>query len=182
MTVVSQSAQTRSFQFDGLSRLTQEINPESGSVNYTYDAPGQEADPYTRVVARAKQRGSAKTTTTYAYDKMHRLIGASYYDGTPSGSYAYDVATEMGATLANPKGRMVYAASNNSAAAISYDAVGRTAVTWSCTSYNCGKSSYHLGLKYDYVGDLLTFTDSTSISNRAVPVKYTYSYDTDPHL
>ncbi len=182
LTSVSQSAQTRSFQFDGLSRLTQEINPESGSVNYTYDAPGQEADPYTRVVPRANQTGSATTTTTYAYDKMHRLIGASYDDGTPSASYAYDVATEMGATLANPKGRMVYAASNNSAAAISYDAVGRTADTWSCTPYNCGTSSYHLGLTYDYVGDLLTFTDSTTFSNRAVPVTYSYSYDSGPHL
>src|SRR5208283_4934841 len=66
LTSVSQSGQSRSFQFDGLSRLTQAINPESGTVNYTYDASGQQGDLYTRVAPQANQTGSATTTTTFS--------------------------------------------------------------------------------------------------------------------
>src|SRR5690606_2883796 len=35
---VSQGVQTRSFSYDALSRLTSATNPESGMIDYTYDA------------------------------------------------------------------------------------------------------------------------------------------------
>jgi uncharacterized protein RhaS with RHS repeats len=38
LTGVSQGSQTRSFSYDSLKRLKQAINPESGTMNYTYDA------------------------------------------------------------------------------------------------------------------------------------------------
>ena len=33
---VTQGSQTRSFSYDSFGRLTQAINPESGTINYTY--------------------------------------------------------------------------------------------------------------------------------------------------
>ncbi len=40
LTTVTQGSQTRSFTYDSLSRLRSAINPESGTVNYTYDDNG----------------------------------------------------------------------------------------------------------------------------------------------
>ena len=181
-TSVSQSGQGRTFTFDGLSRLMQATNPESGTVNYTYDTSGQQGDLYTRVAPQANQTGSATTTTTYSYDSMHRLLGKTYSDGTAPVSYAYDAATELGASLVNTKGRIVYGVSNNSASAFSYDTMGRTANIWSCTPYNCGTGTYEIGSTFDYVGDMLTFTDSNTFTNRSTPVTFTYSYDEDSRL
>ena len=40
LTRVTQGAQTRTFAYDSLSRLTSASNPESGTVAYTYDNNG----------------------------------------------------------------------------------------------------------------------------------------------
>src|SRR3989441_7326202 len=40
LTQVSQGAETRTFAYNSLSRLTSATNPESGSTSYTYDANG----------------------------------------------------------------------------------------------------------------------------------------------
>src|SRR5690606_35627002 len=35
---VNQGVQTRTFSYDSLSRLTQAVNPESSTINYSYDS------------------------------------------------------------------------------------------------------------------------------------------------
>ena len=40
LTRVTQGAQTRTFAYDSLSRLTSAANPESGAIAYTYDNNG----------------------------------------------------------------------------------------------------------------------------------------------
>src|SRR5262249_16284374 len=86
--------QTRSFVYDSLSRLKQATNPESGTINYSYDANGN-------LISRGDAR---PVTTTYAYDALNRVVSRSYNDGTtPAVSYTYD-------DKINAKGKMTQVA------------------------------------------------------------------------
>lgn len=174
------SSQTRSFNYDGLSRVTQEVTPEAGSITFTYDS-GTAGDLYQRVAPRANQSGSAQTTTTYAWDLMHRPTGASYTDGTPTATLSYDQSSALGQQLANYKGKMTYAATAGAAtanqSAFSYDAVGRGAYVWSCTPLTCGTSTQELGATYNYDDSAATFTDYNTLPNRASGVTFSYAYN-----
>jgi RHS repeat-associated protein len=79
---VSQGSQTRTFAYDSLKRLTSATNPESGTVNYTYDNNG---NLLTRIDARS-------ITTTIAYDVLNRPTSKSYNDNpqTPTVNFYYD--------------------------------------------------------------------------------------------
>ena len=59
---------TRSFQYDSLGRLTQAANPESGTINYSYDAA---SNLFQKAAPQANTPGT--TTTTYCYDADNRL-------------------------------------------------------------------------------------------------------------
>ena len=78
---VSQGSQTRSFDYDSLSRLIEATNPESGTVEYTYDDNGN-------LTERTDARG---VEATYSYDALNRLTERSYsYTGTDSGGEPRD--------------------------------------------------------------------------------------------
>jgi YD repeat-containing protein len=82
LTTVTQGSQTRTYIYDSVKRLTSATNPESGTVNYTYDNNG---NVLTRVDARS-------ITTTMAYDALNRPTSRSYNDSpqTPTVNYFYD--------------------------------------------------------------------------------------------
>jgi RHS repeat-associated protein len=102
---VTQSAQTRTFQYDGLSRLTQEINPESGETDYIYDHTGQQGDLYTRTTPMPNHTDSSRTTATYTHDALHRLTFISYNDAyTKPVALYWDVSTWL---TGQQKGRLV---------------------------------------------------------------------------
>jgi RHS repeat-associated protein len=153
----SANARTRSFGYDSLSRLTSASNPESGTIQYSYDV---NANLSTKTAPSPNQgsTGTATVTTTYTYDTLNRLTSKSYndtYNGnlTPGVTYAYDAANITSCTSpiayygtgpdgpANPIGRrtaMCYAAGNKS---WSYDPMGRVAVendrfTWLVPPYS----------------------------------------------
>ena len=68
MTKVNQGAESRSYQFDALSRLTQSTDPESGVTAYTY---GSDSNVATRIRPRANQTSAGvTTTTTYQWDEL----------------------------------------------------------------------------------------------------------------
>ena len=70
---VTQGSQTRTFAYDSLSRLASAANPESGTINYTYDKNGN-------LTQKTDARG---VQTTYAYDALDRLTRRSYsYTGS----------------------------------------------------------------------------------------------------
>jgi len=87
--VVQSGSHQRSFAYDSLSRLMIATNPESGTINYTYDADG---NVITKNAPAPNQPASTtNVTTTYTYDVLNRIRGKSFNDGsTPSVSYFYD--------------------------------------------------------------------------------------------
>jgi RHS repeat-associated protein len=95
VSVLQAQTQTRSFTYDGLSRLQLSTNPETGSkysagtttlsgiapVQYFYSSSGSACSPdSSSVCTKIDVRGF---TTNYQYDKMARLTGKSY--SPPSG-------------------------------------------------------------------------------------------------
>jgi len=91
---------TRTFTYDSLSRLTKAINPESGTITYSYDADGnllQKTSP------AHNQTGTATQTVSYCYDELHRVTSKDYSAHTytppacpisaPVVSYFYDSGT-----------------------------------------------------------------------------------------
>ena len=110
LTTVNQGAQTRTFDYDSLSRLKDASNPESGYIYYTYDDNGN-------LQTKHDARG---IKTIYDYDALNRVIKKCYRlapgetlgatnctsagsetaePNTPDVTYTYD-------NLTNSKGRL----------------------------------------------------------------------------
>ena len=171
LTGVTQSSQTRTFNYDMLARLTSAYTPEVSTsptfaeckTSYGYDANGN----LTSKTAPLQNQSSSCTntvTTTYGYDAVNRLTSKTYNDGaTPTANYFYDQAPSTmpawtGVSFANAKGRMVLTCTNtasltctgpSTATAYSYDTMGRPVNFWQCNPSNCGSSSI-TGMQYNY--------------------------------
>jgi YD repeat-containing protein len=152
----SEAARNRTFQYDGLSRLTSSTNPETGTIGYGYDANGN-------LTAKVDDRG---VTVNNYYDALNRLITTTYSDGiTPSNYYTYDVAPGWMSDSKNVIGRL--ANSSNSfgggtsgkatAATYSYDAMGRILRKWQQTP-SASPGGHFVSSKYDFAGNLTDLT------------------------
>lgn len=110
LATVNQGIQTRSFVYDSLSRLKSATSPESGAINYSYDANG---NLQTKTDAR-------QIATTFVYDNLNRVLSRSYSDNiTPAVSYFYD-------NLSNAKGKLIKVSSTVSTTEYaSFDNLGR---------------------------------------------------------
>jgi RHS repeat-associated protein len=164
-TTSSSQWRNRSFIYDSLSRLTQAVNPESGTISYTYDANSNLA---TRTVPEANQTSTSKNTiTSYSYDVLNRLTAKNYANpSTGKVLYAYDVAGLPGCpgpippTINGPTnlvGRRTAMCSSNSSSAWSYDFMGRPLFE---ARDNKGSSAkvYTVGYTYFKDGSLNTLT------------------------
>ena len=109
LTGVTQGSQTRSFTYDGLSRMLSEANPENGTTHYTYDSDST-CGGYTG--NKVKRVDAANNVTCYSWDGLHRLTGINYVSGPNAANsmskyYNYDsVPGYDGVSLSNPLGRM----------------------------------------------------------------------------
>ncbi len=97
----------RSFVYDSLSRLSSAVNPESGTISYTYSntSAGCASSPgvvCTKTAPKPNQTGSATVVTTYNYDQLNRLTQKSYNDGTATTMFGYDGTALTGCTPAPP--------------------------------------------------------------------------------
>lgn len=116
----SQTARVRTFTYDSLSRLTQAVNPESGTINYTYDADGnllQKTSP------APNQTGTATQVISYCYDALNRVTGRAYSAqscplSSPVVTYTYDGGT-------NGIGHLTSLTDQAGSGGYSYDALGR---------------------------------------------------------
>jgi YD repeat-containing protein len=183
------TARTRTFNYDSLSRLHCASNPEnstascptssrgayvSGTTGYTYDANGN-------VVSKVDARG---ITASYSYDSLNRLVSKSYSDGaTPYACYQYD-----GSAGSSSIGRLVAewtvagSQSGGCAAAapssgfitmkrvLSYDPMGRPLSEQQCTPNTSGPgncatslpSPFSLSYFYDLAGNLTAYANGVN--------------------
>ena len=121
---VTQGAQTRTFLYDSLKRLTSATNPESGTVTYGYDANGN----------LTSKLDARSITTTIAYDAINRVTSKSYNDSsqTPAVNYFYDAQTlptgEPTFDRGYSTGRLVavtYGSGSSAGTYRGYDQIGR---------------------------------------------------------
>jgi len=105
------TAQSRSYNFDGLSRLTSETNPESGTTTYAYDSATGCTGTFNGDLV--KRVDAVTNTVCFAYDLLHRntsiTYSGSYASVTPSKYFVYDTATVNGVAMANAKTRLAEA-------------------------------------------------------------------------
>jgi len=161
---VTQDAQTRTFVYDSLSRLTSATNPENGMVAYQHDNNGN-----------LEQKTDARDiVTTYDYDRLNRLVSRNYLDDpgqTPPVSYFYD-GKGLTSPASNALGRLTKVSSSVSDVLYTgYDAMGSVTGSTQVT----GGQTYQMGYAYDLSGNL---TSQTYPSGRVI----TSSYDTAGRL
>jgi YD repeat-containing protein len=86
----AESARTRGFIYDGLSRLTSASNPETGTIGYSYvDLNGALCSG--DVSLPCSKKDARNIRISYQYDALNRLTQKSYSNGDPTAQYFYDV-------------------------------------------------------------------------------------------
>ena len=164
LTTVSQGVQTRTFSYNSLSRLLSATNPESGLINYQYDANGN----------LTQKTDARQVVTNYTYDNLNRVLSRSYsaptglpnYQTTPNVAYTYDDVN-----VPFSKGKLTKVSSTVSETKYTaFDNVGRMLASQQITDGQTYNSSY----LYNLSGALL---EETYPSGRVV--KNTLSTDGD---
>jgi RHS repeat-associated protein len=165
---VIQGAQTRTFNYGSLSRLTSATNPESGTASYSYDNNGN-------LSAKTDARN---VTTTYAYDALNRNTTVDYSNTAvnPDVERHYDNPT----TGAYGRGRFYYsyAGGNYSVgsdvehtAIDAYDALGRP-----LTQRQLFKTSGAWGATYQTSS---VYNRAGFVTSQTYPSGHTISYTPD---
>lgn len=171
LTKVVQQAQTRSYTYDGLSRVLSSSIPESGTTTFVYTNGGALCSGIPE--NRCSQTDARGITTTFTYDALNRITLKSYSDGTtPSVSYHYDETSDWGLPLTNTKGRLTHVSvwGNKSERVYSYDAVGRIVMQGECLPSNCGTGNFITSISYNRGGQALTINYPSS---RQITYAYT---------
>ncbi len=103
------STQTRSYTFDGLSRMTSETNPESGTKTYVWDVNYPPLGCGTGTAGDISAIGLADGRgICFSHDALHRITAANTTD-LLCRYFVYDSATVDGQAMANAKGRLAEA-------------------------------------------------------------------------
>jgi RHS repeat-associated protein len=166
LTTVTQGVQTRTFVYDSLKRLKTATNPESGTINYTYD---NNSNLLTKVDARP-------ITTTFSYDALNRPTLKNYSDPTPDVAYFYDAQTLPAGAPAfvrgSSTGRLVAVTTGGTNAGTyrGYDELGRVVRQYQRTDSN----NYLVEATYNSSSALLT--EKYPAVGGAIRT-VTYSYD-----
>ena len=198
-TVVTQGAQTRTFESDWLGRPTSITEPESATTKYgyTYNGAAGLGLTVTRTRSIANQGNPGTTITTTQYDSVGRVVGVTYTDGTPAKTFTYDAPasswTEAGYQT-NLKGRLSshnrVTGAGSAGSMYGYDAMGRVTLQYSCLPSGCGNAAYDKKIAYTYntagmltsegdgAGDTYSYT--RSIAGEITGMTDSFSDATDP--
>ena len=179
LTGVQQNGRNRTFIYDALGRLQTAINPESGTIEYSYDANGnllrKSLASGAYVCYNSTADGNCSTLVSYAanaaYDGLNRPKAKNESGGLRV-AYAYDEELPInGAPAVNAiKGRLSKVTASTTAGTVSettyrYDSAGRIAASLQRTD----AQDYRFLYGYNAMG----LTSVTYPSDRVV----TYVYD-----
>lgn len=171
LTKITQGVQTRTYQYDSLSRLTQEITPEAGKVTLSYGAPGSlcSGNPSqlcSKTAPAPNQTGTATVTTTYTYNSANQLTQKTHSDTTGTEVYTYGTSA-----ASFNVGRLVSMTDPSGSEGYTYDKMGRLIQV----NKTIGSANYTTQYVYNPGGEL---TKITYPSGRVVY----YNYDNVGHL
>ena len=159
-----ESPRVRSFTYDGLSRLSIALNPESGAVCYGTWAWGWVGggacqhgyDGNGNLLAKTDARGQL---TSYQYDALNRLSMKSQ-NGNASVLYAYDGKGVNGSNISgstNGIGRLSQTATSDGlSSTFGYDQMGRVNLELDCNQSGCNPNA--TAAHYDAMGNVLSLT------------------------
>lgn len=173
LTSVVQGSQTRTWQYDGLSRLTKEVTPEGGTVTLSYlnssgsPCSGNPSNPCSRTAPAPNQTGAGTVTTTYTYDNANRITEKAYSDNSNTVKYTYKPASGGG----NAVGYLNSITDSSGAETYYYTPMKQI----SEVVKKVGSTSYDIFYYYNSAGEL---TQITYPSGR----KVYYNYDGVGHL
>ncbi len=129
--------QTRTFVYDSLMRLKQAVNPEAGTIQYSYDNNGNLTQ---KIDARSIQ-------TNYVYDNINRIKTRSYAN-EPAGQTATSTVNYYYDNLINAKGKLIEVENIISKTKyLSFDGMGRVTSSQQITdgtTYNPMSYVYNL--------------------------------------
>ena len=125
LTQVVQGSQNRSWQYDGLSRLAQEITPEAGKTTWSYGLPGSlcsgnPSRPCSTTSPAPNQTGSATVTATYVYNSANQLTQKTHSDMTGTETYTYGTSSSSFNV-----GRLITETDPSGSEGYAYDKIGR---------------------------------------------------------
>jgi RHS repeat-associated protein len=146
VTQIVQGTETRSYSYDGLSRLVSSSSPETGSNSYSYTtaAGGLCGGSSLLICRKTDARG---ITTTNSYDALSRITSTVYSDGTtPEVQYFYDQTTFDGLTISAGKDRLTGMSDGSGESAFSYDLLGDVSTEVHTVSGISKTSSYTYNL------------------------------------
>jgi hypothetical protein len=124
-TSIVQGAESRTYAYDGIARVTTSNEPESGTTTFFYTASdGSICSGADDICRKTDARG---ITATYIYDigtMKDRLNTITYSDGTATTNYFYDQTTYNGLTITYGGDRRTGMSDGSGQTAWSYDPVG----------------------------------------------------------
>jgi YD repeat-containing protein len=187
----------RSFTYDGLSRLIQSFNPESGWTCYGSSggaAPngGNCTSGYDANGNLSLKTDARAVVSNYSYDGLNRILKKSFSadaSATPSSCYQYDSSS-----VPNSVGRMTSEWTQGSSAGScssptggvlskreikQFDAMGRILQEYQYTpAVQAGGTHYSLDYAYDLTGNLYSSSNGTT----ARPISFTYTLNSAGRL
>jgi RHS repeat-associated protein len=167
LTGIVQGNQTRSYSYDGLSRVTTSSEPESG-ITTSYYTTSSSALCSGRSTNLCRVNDARNITATYAYDARNRLISKSFSDTTPAITYFYDQTSYNGLTILNGLGRRTGMSDGSGKTAWSYDPAGHVLTKRKII----GTTTKSIAYTYNLDDSLTTVEYPFTTSNKTV----TYSY------
>jgi YD repeat-containing protein len=197
-TCPSAAAVVRTFAYDGLSRLIQSFNPETGWT--CYGTTGGAASNGSNCTSGYDGNGNLTYKTdargvlvNYSYDGLNRVLAKWYSNDpskTPTSCYQYDLAA-----ASNGMGRLwnewTQRASAGTCATsppttgvltrrsiLLYDSMGRIQSEQQCTPSNCATGTpYAPAYTYDLAGNVQTFTNGITSTPTVNTLSFVNAFD-----
>jgi YD repeat-containing protein len=203
--LATDTARTRGFIYDSLSRLLTDTNSETGTNTYTYLTSGKLcAGDASLPCSKTDARG---VTVQYGYDALNRLVQKGFpvlpATSTPNYSYScyqYDATSVSGASSpGNFVGRLTNSWTQigstppssficptslpgsvlSRRSILAYDPLGRIQNEQQCTKTNCTTGTpFAPSYSYDLAGNVLTRSNGVA----SLPITLTNAYDSAGRL